>query len=114
MNHNALLRKWIKKLHLQDWKIELRENSTPSDFVDDNNCGECEWQETEKSAIIRILNPIYYGERIIPFNFERILVHELLHIKFCLLWDSGNKLQDRIVHQLIADLAKVFVEGDKK
>lgn len=46
-------------------------------------------------------------------DFEKTLVHELLHIKFCFLWGSGNDLQDRITHQLINDLAKSLVEVEE-
>lgn len=113
ITHQDLLKKWVKRLHLEDWKIILKDNITPEDFTIEGNCGECDWQEVNKTAVIRILNPIYYGERVIPFNFEKTLVHELLHIKFCFLWGSGNELQDRITHQLINDLAKSLVEVEE-
>ena len=45
----------------------------------------------------------------VDFEDRKTLVHELLHLKFCLLGDSGNDLQDRYVHQLIDDLARAFV-----
>lgn len=112
-SHQDLLKKWVKRLYLEDWTISLKDNVTPDDFtLPGGKCGECEWQEVNKSAVIRILNPIYYGERIIPFDFEKTLVHELLHIKFCFLWESGNDLQDRITHQLINDLAKSLVGAE--
>lgn len=75
--------------------------------------GECEYNEVCKGAFIKLLRPECYGQRIIPYNIEKTLVHELLHIKFCLLDDSGNPLQDRIVHQLIDEFANILVDNKK-
>lgn len=114
MSNKQLLEKWQKRLGLTDWVIDLRDNMTPDEMSLQGVAGQCEWQEVKKAAVISIIKPECYGERITPFNFERTLVHELLHIKFCLLDDSGNALQDRVLHQIIEDLAKAFVEKDDK
>lgn len=104
-----LLRKWKGVLGLQEWKIKLVYDAIPSDMRLDNVDGESEWTECRKTAVIRILREDCYGKRIAPYSFEKILVHELLHLKLCLLGESGNDLQDRYVHQLIDDLARAFV-----
>lgn len=104
-----LLKKWQGVLGLQEWKIKLIYDAIPSDMRLDNVDGESEWTECRKTAVIRILREDCYGKRIAPYSFEKILVHELLHLKFCLLGESGNDLQDRYVHQLIDDLARAFV-----
>lgn len=114
MTNSELLAKWQKRLGLTDWVIDLRDDCLPNDMELPNVAGECDWQEVNKTAVIRILQPECYGERITPFNFEQTLVHELLHIKFCLLGESGNPLQDRILHQIIEDLAKAFVATEKE
>ena len=111
MNGAALLKKYIKLLGLQDWAIILNDNCSPDDFSASGNVGECELQEVRKTAVIRILNPIFYGQRVLPFDFEKTLVHELLHIKFAMLENSGDELRDRITHQTIEDLAKAIVEN---
>lgn len=104
-----LLEKWVKRLYLDDWTIQFYPKAQPNDFILRDVAGEAEYDEIGKSATIRILDPNFYGDRIVPFNFERILVHELLHLKFCFFDKSGNDLQDRVAHQLIEDLAKAFV-----
>lgn len=113
MTHGELLEKWKYRLGLQDWFIVLNDNAIPSDMMLDNVAGETEWTESNKTAVIRILREDCYGDRIVPFNFEKTLVHELLHLKFCLLGESGNDLQDRYVHQLIDDLARAFVAKEE-
>lgn len=109
MNYGELLKKWKLRLGLTEWTIALRPESIPDDFTLQNVDSETELMESNKCAIIRILREDCYGDRIVPFNWEKTLVHELLHLKFCLLGESGNDLQDRYVHQLIDDLARAFV-----
>lgn len=107
-----LLKKWQKRLNLQDWCIVIEINCKPSDFVNQNCCGECDWQEVNKTAVIRLLDPDCYGERVLPYDIEEVLVHELLHAKFCFIDNSGNVLQDRLLHSLIEELARAFVSKD--
>lgn len=115
MTNKQLLNHYQKLLDLQDWTITLRDKCRPEDFVERDRDGECEYAEVIKTAVIRILDPIFYGERLLPFNFEKTFVHELLHIKFAFIDNSGNELQDRLVHQLINDMAKAIVYNkDKK
>ena len=107
---DKLLRKWQRILGLQDWRIKLVVDAIPDDMTLRDVDGEAIWTECKKTALIRILRQDCYGDRIVPYDFERILVHELLHLKLCLLGESGNELQDRYVHQLIDDLARAFAE----
>ena len=108
---NELLKKWVDILGLRDWRIKLVYNALPSDMQLQDCDGETEWTECRKTARIQILDEKCYGEYIVPYNFERILIHELLHLKLCLLGESGNDLQDRYIHQLIDDLARAFYEA---
>ncbi len=110
MGNKELLAKWQKRLGLTDWVIDLRDNCLPDEMELEYVAGECVWQEVNKTAAIRILKPECYNERITAFNYEKTLVHELLHIKFCFLDDSGNELQNRVLHQIIEDLAKAFTQ----
>lgn len=52
-------------------------------------------------------------DRIIEFDFEQILVHELLHIKFGLMSFTSNTYESKVNaefrHQLIDDLARALV-----
>ena len=110
-NTKELLAKWANGLGLQDWVIELEEGKYELKI---DGCAGCtEWTESNKTALIQLIHPDAYGERIVPYDKEKTLVHELLHLKFCLLGESGNDLQDRLVHQLIDDLAKALVEAKR-
>ena len=111
---DKLLKEWQHRLGLDDWKIVLKEDCSPNDMVLKDVVGETSFEEVNKCAVIRIITEKDYGDRIISFNFEKTLIHELLHLKFCLLSESGNDLQNRIVHQLIEDMAKALVDAKEK
>ena len=110
---NKLLKQWVDILQLNDWTIKLKENCSPNEMRLNDVCGETEWGEVGKNALIKIISEKDYGDRIVPFDFEKTLVHELLHLKFCLLGESGNELQDRLIHQYIDDLAKAFIRAKR-
>lgn len=57
-------------------------------------------------------NSACYGDRIVPFNFEKTLVHELLHLKFSFWCQNEDDVGDRVMHQMIDDLARALTEGD--
>lgn len=103
-----MLEKWMRRLSLDGWRVTLKVNALPCDMTLEEACGEAELAEPIKVATIRILDERCYGERNEPFFFEKTLIHELLHLKFSLLDNSGNDLQDRLVHQMIDDLARAF------
>lgn len=108
-----LLKEWKHRLGLNDWTIVLKDNCSPNEMILKDCCGNTEWSETGKTAFIQILDKRDYGNRIIPFDKEKTLVHELLHLKLCLLGESGNELQDRVQHQIIDDLAKALVNAKR-
>lgn len=110
-NPNALLKEWQKRLGLQDWRIKLCAKCKPDEMELEHVAGCTSWCESIKSAKIQILDPEYYGDRIVLFDFEKTLVHELLHLKLCLVSSEVDDLQERVMHQIIDDLARAFVDA---
>ena len=111
--HDALLREWVKRLGLQNWRITLYGCCTENE-MDLHGCAGCTtWQEVNCCARVQIISPDCYGDRMIHFGWEKTLVHELLHIKTCLLTDTNNELNDRIGHILIDDLARALVDAKR-
>lgn len=109
-----LLNEWQERLGLQDWAITLTINCKFDDLELDNASGETNWEDTIKTATIKIISEKEYDkDRITKFDFEQILVHELLHIKFGLLsftqQDYDGKVVAELRHQLIDDLARALV-----
>ena len=110
---SAKLEEWQERLGLTDWRIRLHDCVPAAEMLEENVAGFTEFQEVNKTARIQILDPDDYGERVIPFEYERILVHELLHLKLCLIAETFGQdiMQERIAHQLIDDLARAFVDA---
>ena len=109
-----LMGEWQSILDLDDWTIKLNEDVSPNDMQLQGVSGECAWDEIHKAATINIINEKDYGNRILPFDKEKTLVHELLHIKFCMIDNSGNELFDKMLHQLIEDMAKALVRTKRE
>lgn len=108
-----LLKEWQERLGLQDWVIALRINCKQEDMELEDVNGETTWTTSIKSALIKIISKEEYGERILPYDFEKVLVHELLHLKFGLLDQKITSYESDVAyevrHQLIDDLARALV-----
>lgn len=111
---NQVFKEWKNRLGLQDWRIKLYVDCAPEEMTLDDVVGCTEWQESIKAAKIEILSPKHYEDRVIPFDIEKTLVHELLHLKTSLISSNVGELQERITHQLIDDLARAFVDAKRK
>lgn len=107
------LAEWQERLGLQEWQISLHDCVPAGEMMEENTDGFTEYQEVNRTARIQIMDPDEYGERVIPFDYERILVHELLHLKLCLISETFGEdvLQERVAHQLIDDLARALVDA---
>lgn len=112
IEEKKLLDKWQKRLGLQNWRIKLVTRLTPDEMTLAGVAGCTDWTEAIKTARIEILNPCFYGERIVPFDFEKTLVHELLHLKFSFWCQGEDSVEDRLMHQIIDDLARAFVDKE--
>ena len=97
-----LLEKWQKKLCLQEWRIKLVTHLRPEEMSVSNATGCTDWSESIKTARIEIINPACYGDRIVPFNFEKTLVHEVYN------WDGV----EWIVTEALAHGNKVVINAD--
>lgn len=107
---NELLEEWQERLGLQDWVIILRFNLSEEDMQGD--AGTTVWNNVNKVAEVHIIQEGDYNS-IIPYDYERILVHELLHIKFGYLQIEPSNYEEQVFdeaqHQLIDDLARALV-----
>lgn len=109
-NMNDLLKEWQRRLGLGDWTIVLYDNVSPMEMNEQECSGEVNYDELHKCASILLVDKKYYGKRLKPYDKEKTLVHELLHIKFWFLDKSESLLQNRMVHNLIDEMAVALVE----
>lgn len=113
IDHKKLLEEWKERIGLHDWVIMINDKCRPENMLEPDVSGCCNWDEVNKAARIDMLDPLYYGNRVIPFDWEKTLVHELLHIKLCLVSDGYDTLWVRYMHQIIDDLARAFVDAKR-
>ncbi len=95
---------WQRRLHLEDWKIELQIVRT-GDLKPDT-LGNLKWNTTEHSARIRVLSPVDYDLPAleVPQDIEYTIVHELVHLQLSVLpRDLGKKDVEELVVNRIAD-----------
>ena len=111
--YENLLKEWQERLFMKDWFIKIKAECSFEEMPLPDCSGCADWQEATKTAYIYILNSYLYGERIIPFDAEKTIVHELLHLKFSLLSDGENGLNDRYVHQLIDEMSRSLVDAKR-
>ena len=112
----SLLNEWTERLGLQDWAIVLQTDCSPSEMSLQGALGCTSWQEATKTAVIQIVNPNKVDGLTRPYNFEEILIHELLHLKTSLL-SSGEEpetIGDRVLHQLVDDIARAMIDIKQK
>lgn len=100
---------WKEKLFLQDWTIKLLLVS-PEEMNLEDVCGENLFQIETKSCVIKILKPEYYGDRIIKYCAESILIHELLHCLYNWVERDYNSIEvayyDTLEHARLEQMAK--------
>ena len=115
MTKSNKLEEWKERLGLHEWRISLHDCVPLAEMSEENVTGWVDFQEVNKTARIEIMDPDEYGERVIPFDYERILVHELLHLKLCLISETfgADVMQERVAHQLIDDLARALVDAKR-
>lgn len=114
----ALFDKWVRILRLFDWDIRFHWKVHPAEMAiaDSAGCTSLNW--VCKQAVIEIADPEKY-EMDMPgfgFDYEQILVHELMHLKLSLI-DRNNQDDDMlgaVVHQLVDELAKSLVAASRE
>lgn len=108
---NTCLKWWQEKLFLTDWIIKAR-ICEPCDFQNEDCMGENSFDMVNKCCVIRILDKKYYGDRIMKYCAEKVLVHELLHCKYNWLANDGSyegKYVDVTEHGLLEQMAKSLI-----
>lgn len=111
-----LVEKWVGILGLQNWKLDVFFECRPEDLFTEDSVGSVRYNETSRSARIRILSreAAPHDDSIYSYDEEKTLVHELMHLVLLPLDDTDNDLQNRIVHQLVDSLAVALVVANRK
>lgn len=106
-----LLQRWVSILRLHEWNIDFRWCVRAEAMNVPESVGCTSFNSVGRQAVIQMLDPVDFHNDYFPYDYEKTLVHELLHLKFADLDNSGNELQDHLLHCMVDDLAKAFIRA---
>ena len=98
---------WVKILRIEDWEVLIRFKRAENMTLE-NVQGECIFNFINRQAIVNIIDPLDWIDIEFKQDFEKIVVHELLHIKFSEAFDEAfdeDIFKDKLRHRLLNDLA---------
>ncbi len=101
-------REWQKILRLQDWDVTAVIRRGREMKLEDAQA-EVSWKSENKTAIVRLLDPLDYQNDIYEQDHERSLVHELLHLHMVMFATETGTLEDLAQEQAINAMATAFV-----
>lgn len=109
------VRYWQKKLALMDWEIIT---NLVSESELNGKAGTVSWDTETKQAIINIVDPkTITTELDFPYDLEKVLVHELLHLHsapFDTFKEGGNKyIALEVMINKVADSLVNFARCEK-
>ena len=103
----AICRIWQARLRLQDWDIHCQ---LVRGFRLTEAIAEVETSDTKRTAWIRVMNPAdYHPDFLLPYDPERSVVHELLHIVLRPIAQEAETLaEEQVVHLLSGTLVSLY------
>lgn len=104
-----LFKKYVRILRLESWDIRFQWKVRADDMNINDSVGCNTYKHTSRQSIIQMLDSVDFNNTLFEYDYEVTLVHELLHIKFADVDDSGDQLRDKLMHQLINDMAIALV-----
>lgn len=91
-----LCQKWQALLRLRDWDIHV-ELFSAREFEECDRQGEVVYDISTGQAIIHLLDVDARLDTPFPYDLEKVLVHELLHLHFAIF---EPEQEDRLRHDL--------------
>ena len=112
---NALLQKWVSILKLSDWDIRFKWRCDPKRMAIPDSAGCTSYNDVCRQAVIEIADFNLYQPDMKGFepDYERVLVHELMHLKMSILDTGESEIQNKAVHILVDSLALALVNADR-
>ena len=109
-----LLDKWVKILHLEEWRIDFSWCVRARDMACKDALGATTANAISRDASIQLLDPIDHDPAtFIPYDYEKTLVHELLHLTFWDMDDTGDNLRDHLTHVMVDRMARALVAAER-
>lgn len=109
----ALFDEWVKRLHLEEWDIDFQWRVLEKDMTEPNSTGCTSANVIDRQAIIQMVDPVDFPNSPFTYDYEKTLVHELLHLVFWDMDDTGDKLRDHLTHCMIDRMARALVSAKR-
>lgn len=115
----AATAKWQKKLRLQDWQVTAK-LARRTEFSSPDCYAEINYFHPQKSAIIKILDPIDFvptehDTDLCMYDWERSLIHELLHLMLMWIPDEDDEEDYNNNEELSINLmAEALIDLDRE
>lgn len=112
---NELFDKWVKVLKLHEWDIRFCWKVDPKRMAAPDSAGCVRYNSVCMQAVVEIADFDSYEAGLHGFetDYEQVLVHELLHLKFALIYD-GERVHEEVVHRLIDQMAHALVNVSRE
>lgn len=109
---DAWTRVWQQRLDLAEWHITTRIVRVTD--LKPNTAGNIRWQNENKSAVIKVLDPLDYNLPLqeIGSDMEYTIVHELVHLQLSVLpHDASTKMTEEVVVNRISEALLLLEKG---
>lgn len=113
---HELFNKWVERLKLHEWDIRFHWKVDPKRLAIPESAGCASYNSVCLQAVIEIGDLDMYEAEMKDFevDYEQVLVHELLHLKFALIYDTGERAHEEAAHRLIDQLAHALVQARRE
>lgn len=108
-----LLNEWVKRLHLEEWAINFQWRVLEKDMTIKESIGCTSANVVSRQASIQMIDPVDYPDSHFDYDYEKTLVHELLHLVFWDMDDTGDELRDKLTHIMVDRMAKALVSAKR-
>lgn len=104
-----LCQKWQALLRLRDWDIHV-ELFSAREFSEEDRQGEVFYDISTGQAIIHLLDVDAKLDTPFPYDLEKVLVHELLHLHFAIFEpEQEDKLRHDLWERTVERMAKTML-----
>lgn len=109
----ALCQKWQDILKLNNWDIVIK-LGRPDELSEPDREGEVFVNLAKGEALIQLLDPNGAYDFAFPYDVEKVLVHELLHLSCAAFEPEEDPLRHDLWERMIEQTAKTLVEFQRK
>lgn len=108
-----LFDRWVSALGLGEWEIRFNWRVRGIDMPDREMLGVTRYCLSSMQAEVSMVAEEDAPESGFAYDYERTLVHELMHIKLAVVDDSGDEVHDNTVHMLVEQMARALVKAKR-